>query len=287
MTGAATAQPMVPPFRLLDGGSLPRLGMGTWHMGERPAGRAPEVAALRLGLDLGMTLIDTAEMYGEGGAESVVGEAISGRRDDVFVVSKFYPHHASRMKLIAACGASLRQLGIDTVDLYLLHWRGPVPLEETVDTLEGLVREGKIRRWGVSNFDVTDMEDLIAVPRGERVAANQVLYNLARRGVEFDLVPWCAARGIAVMAYSPLDEGRLVRHPALDSIAGRLGVTAGQVAIAWLLRNPDVVTIPKAATPAHVRANRAATDLVLDEAALETLARAFPPPRRKRALEMI
>ena len=279
MTGA--------PLTLRNGAAMPRLGMGTWHMGERATSRALEVAALRLGLDLGMNLIDTAEMYGEGGAESVVGEAIRDRRDGVFVVSKFYPHHASRMKLVAACDASLRQLGIDTLDLYLLHWRGPVPLAETVATLEHLVREGKIRRWGVSNFDVADMEELVAVPHGDRVAANQVLYNLARRGIEFDLVPWCTARGIAVMAYSPLDEGRLARHPALDSVATRLGVSAGQVAIAWLLRNRDVVTIPKAATTAHVRANRAAADLVLDGAALETLERAFAPPRRKRPLEMI
>ena len=278
---------MVPPYTLRDGATLPRLGMGTWHMGERAPNRAGEVAALRLGLDLGMTLIDTAEMYGEGGAESVVGEAIRGRRDDAFVVSKFYPHHASRMKLVAACDASLGQLGVETLDLYLLHWRGRVPLEETVATLEELVRAGKIRRWGVSNFDVADMEELAAVPGGDRVAANQVLYNLAHRGVEFDLLPWCAARRIAVMAYSPLDEGRLVRHPALDSVAKRLHASAGQVAVAWLLRNPDVVTIPKAATPEHVRANCAAADLALDDGALDTLERAFPAPRRKRPLEMI
>ena len=278
---------MVPPFQLGDGGAMPRLGMGTWHMGERAGSRAAEVAALRMGLDLGMTLIDTAEMYGEGGAESVVGEAIRGRRDGVFVVSKFYPHHASRMKLVAACDASLRQLGIDTLDLYLLHWRGPVPLAETVATLEELVLQGKIRRWGVSNFDVADMEELVAVPDGERVAANQVLYNLGRRGPEFGLLPWCAERGIAVMAYSPLDEGRLVRHPALDAVAKRLGASTAQVALAWLLRDRRIVTIPKAATPAHVAANRETADLVLDPAALETLERAFPAPRRKRPLEMI
>jgi diketogulonate reductase-like aldo/keto reductase len=278
---------MVPPFVLRDGGAMPRLGMGTWHMGERPASRAAEAAALRLGLDRGMTLIDTAEMYGEGGAESVVGEAIRGRREGVFVVSKFYPHHASRMKLLAACDASLRQLGIDTLDLYLLHWRGPVPLAETVATLEDLVRAGKIRRWGVSNFDVADMEELVAVPGGENVAANQVLYNLARRGVEFDLLPWCAGRGVAVMAYSPLDEGRLVRHPALDAVARRLGASTAQAAIAWLLRDRRTVTIPKAASGAHVSANREAADLVLDAAAIEALERAFPAPRRKRPLEMI
>ncbi len=266
---------------------MPRLGMGTWHIGERAGSRIAEVAALRMGLELGMTLVDTAEMYGEGGAESVVGEAIRGRREGVFVVSKFYPHHASRLKLVAACDASLRQLGVATLDLYLLHWRGPVPLAETVATLEELVQQGKIGRWGVSNFDVADMEELVSVPNGERVAANQVLYNLGRRGPEFDLLPWCAERGIAVMAYSPLDEGRLVRHPALDAVGKRMGASTAQVALAWLLRDRRIATIPKAATPAHVAANREAADLMLDTAALETLERAFPAPRRKRPLEMI
>jgi diketogulonate reductase-like aldo/keto reductase len=266
---------------------MPRLGMGTWHMGERAYNRATEVAALRLGLDLGMNLVDTAEMYGEGGAENVVGEAIRGRREGVFVVSKFYPHHASRRKLLAACDASLSQLGIETLDLYLLHWRGPVPLEETVDALEELTRAGKIRRWGVSNFDVADMEELIAVPGGREVAANQVLYNLARRGAEFDLLPWCAQRGIAVMAYSPLDEGRLASHPAVRTIAQRLGRTPAQVALAWLLGNPGIVSIPKASTAEHVRANRAAADVSLDDEALATLEQSFPSPRRKKPLEMI
>ena len=266
---------------------MPDLGMGTWHMGERPAHRAREVAALRMGLDLGIGLIDTAEMYGEGGAESVVGEAIAGRREGVFVVSKFYPHHASRAKLRAACDASLRQLGIDRIDLYLLHWRGPVPLEETVATLEDLVAAGNIARWGVSNFDVADMEELVAVPNGNRCAANQVLYNLAHRGVEFDLLPWCAQRRIPLMAYSPLDEGRLARHPALVSVAQRLGVQPGQVALAWVLRNDNVLAIPKAATSEHVRANRAAADILLDKASIELLEQAFPPPRRKRPLDVI
>ena len=276
-----------PTLTLRDGEVVPRLGMGTWHMGERPGSRAAEVAALRLGLDLGMNLIDTAEMYGAGGAESVVGEAIRGWREGVFVVTKFYPHHASRLKLIAACDGSLAQLGGETIDLYLLHWRGTVPLAETVDTLEELCRVGKIQRWGVSNFDVADMEELVAVPGGSRCAANQVLYNLAHRGVEFDLLPWCASRRIPLMAYSPLDEGRLVRHPALVAVAQRLGVGPGEVALAWLLRNNDVLAIPKAATTDHVRANRAAADVLLDKAALDVLEQAFPPPRRKRPLDMI
>lgn len=277
----------IPTLKLRDGEVVPRLGMGTWHMGERAGNRAREIAALRLGLDQGMNLIDTAEMYGDGGAESVVGEAIHGWREGVFVVTKFYPHHAARRKLIAACDNSLKQLGGETIDLYLLHWRGTVPLEETVDTLEELVREGKIQRWGVSNFDLADMEELVAVPGGDRVAANQVLYNLARRGIEFDLLPWCAARNIPVMAYSPLDEGRLIRHPALTSIAHRHAADPGQVALAWLLRNPRVIAIPKASTPEHVRANRAAADILLDAETLAELERAFPPPRRKHPLEML
>lgn len=266
---------------------LPRMGMGTWHMGERATHRAQEVAALRLGLDLGMNLIDTAEMYGEGGAESVVGEAVAGRRGDVFVVSKFYPHHAERRKLLAACDGSLKQLRVEAIDLYLLHWRGPVPLAETVATLEELVQRGRIHSWGVSNFDIADMQELVAVRDGQRVAANQVLYNLARRGIEFDLLPWCAERGIPVMAYSPLDEGRLVRHPAVNDVASRLEVPAARVALAWLLRNPELVVIPKASNIGHVRENRAALELDLDHDALALLDRSFPPPRRKRPLEMI
>ena len=265
---------------------MPALGMGTWHMGEHASLRAAEVAALREGLELGMRLIDTAEMYGEGGAEQVVGEAIAGR-GEAFVVSKFYPHHAERRKLLAACDGSLRALRIDTIDLYLLHWRGPVPLDETVATLEELAAQGKIRRWGVSNFDVADLEELVAVPNGGRVAANQVLYNLARRGIEFDLLDWCARHDVRVMAYSPLDEGRLVRHPALHDIGARLGVPPPRVALAWLLRHPDLVVIPKAATIAHVRENHAAASLALDDEAIALLDRAFPPPRRKHPLEMI
>jgi len=277
----------IPTLTLRDGEVVPRLGMGTWHMGERAANRAAEVEALRLGLDNGMNLVDTAEMYGDGGAESVVGEAIHGWRDGIFLVSKFYPHHASRRKLIAACDGSLAQLGGETIDLYLLHWRGTVALEETVSTLEELVRIGKIQRWGVSNFDVADMEELVGVPGGDRCAANQVLYNLAHRGPEFDLLPWCAARGIEVMAYSPLDEGRLPRHPALLTVAQRLGVPAAEVALAWLLHDARVAVIPKASDPGHVRANRAAADLRLDAEALAALERAFPPPRRKKPLEVI
>ena len=267
--------------------ALPRLGMGTWHMGESPRRRDAEVASLRLGLDLGVTLIDTAEMYGEGGAEQVVGEAIRGRREDVFVVSKFYPHQASRAKLRAACAASLKRLAIEAIDLYLLHWRGPVAFAETVATLEELVAEGKVRRWGVSNLDVADLEELVRVPGGRNVAANQVLYNLSRRGIEFDLLAWCAERGIAVMAYSPLDEGRLVRDRDLARIASRAGCDAARLALAWAMRDPLVCAIPKAASEAHVRANRAALDVKLDASVLAALDEAFPPPRRKTPLAMI
>jgi len=266
---------------------MPRLGLGTWHMGEDASRRAAEVAALRAGLDLGMALVDTAEMYGDGGAERVVGEAIRGRRDGVFVVTKFYPHHAGRAALVRACDGSLARLGIDAIDLYLLHWRGSVPLAETVEALERLVDAGKIRRWGVSNFDVADMEALVRVPGGDRVASDQVLYNLARRGVEHDLLGWCAARSVEVMAYSPLDEGTLAAHPALRALARRLDCTPAQLALAWVLRRPGVVAIPKASNPAHVRANAKALALALEPQVLAELDRAFPPPRGKRPLEVI
>ena len=266
---------------------LPRLGLGTWHMGESRARRAGEVAALRLGLDLGVTLIDTAEMYGEGGAEEVVGEAIRGRRDEVFVVTKFYPHHASRKALARACEGSLARLGVERIDCYLYHWRGGTPLAETVAALGELVEAGKIATWGVSNFDVTDLDETCAVPGGGRVAVDQVLYNLSRRGVEFDLLPWCRERPVDVMAYSPLDEGPLARHPALRKIATGLGIGAAELALAWVMRAPGVCAIPKASTPEHIRANRREADLRLDAATLDALDRAFPPPREKRPLEMI
>jgi diketogulonate reductase-like aldo/keto reductase len=265
---------------------MPRLGMGTWHMGERAKDRAAEVAALKLGLDLGVTLVDTAEMYGDGESERIVGEAIRGRRDGVYLVSKFYPHHAGRRELPAACEASLGRLGVDAIDLYLLHWRSSVPFAVMVETLEKLAQAGKIRSWGVSNLDVADMEELARAAGGDRVVADQVLYNLARRGPEFDLLPWCRERGVDVMAYSPLDEGPLASHGALRTVAKRLEATPAQVAIAWLLAR-GVAVIPKATRPEHVRANAAARDLELDAEALAALDRAFPPPRAKRALEMI
>lgn len=256
-------------------------------MGEDGASRAAEVAALRLGIELGLNLIDTAEMYAEGGAEEVVGEAIRGRRERVFVVSKFYPHHASPKELVAACDRSRKRLGIDTIDCYLYHWRGAVPLAQTVPVLEGLVQRRHIASWGVSNFDAADMEELFAIPGGEHAAANQVLYNLARRGSEYELLGWCAARKVDVMAYSPLDEGALARHPAVVRVARESGLTAAQVAIAWTLRRQGVVSIPKASREEHLRANAACATLGLDPRALEALDRAFPPPNRRRPLEVI
>jgi diketogulonate reductase-like aldo/keto reductase len=272
--------------RLPDGTEVPALGQGTWHMGERGADRAREAAALRQGLDLGMTLIDTAEMYAEGGAEEVVAEAIAGRRDEVFLVSKVYPHNAGGRKLEAALDRSLRRLRVETLDLYLLHWRGSIPLQDTVEAMERMRAAGKIRRWGVSNLDVEDLEEL--GPALADCAADQVLYNLQARGVEYDLLPFCQKRGMPVMAYSPVGQGgALLRDAALGRVAARHGVTPAQVALAWTLRAPGVISIPKSADPAHLRQNAAARDLRLtaeDEAALDA---AFPPPKRKRGLAML
>lgn len=273
--------------RLPDGTEVPALGQGTWHMGERGARRAQEAAALRLGLDLGMTLIDTAEMYAEGGAEEVVAEAITGRRDEVFIVSKVYPHNAGGAKLKAACERSLKRLRVEAIDLYLLHWRGSVPLADTVEGFERMRAEGRIRRWGVSNLDLDDLEELgAALPD---CAANQVLYSLEHRGIEHDLLPFCQGRGMPVMAYSPVGQGGgLLRNRALAEVARRHGATPAQIAIAWTLRAPGgVISIPKAADPEHVRQNAAARDIVLTAADLAALDAAFPPPGRKRPLAML
>jgi len=269
---------------LPDGAAVPALGQGTWRMGEQPARRGDEVRALRYGLDLGLSLIDTAEMYGEGGAEAVVGEAIAGRRDEVVVVTKVYPHNASYAGAIAACERSLARLGTDRIDLYLLHWRGRHPLAETVRAFERLEADGKIRRWGVSNFDADDLAELFAVADGGRCATDQVLYNLTQRGPEWALVPWCRARGLPLMAYCPVEEGRLPTGGALARVAARHGVDAYAVALAWLLAAPDVVAIPKAATLAHVESNRRALDVALTAADLAELDAAFPPPRRRPRL---
>jgi len=276
-----------------DAVTMPRLGQGTWRMGESGASRAQEADALRLGLDLGMTLIDTAEMYGDGAAEEVVADAIQGQRSRVFLVSKVYPHNASRAGVPAACERSLRRLRTDCLDLYLLHWRGQHPVEETVAAFEALRQAGKIRRWGVSNFDTRDMEGLPPALQHPALqhpgcAANQVLYNPGARGIEFDLLPWSRAHGVPIMAYSPVGQGgRLLRDPALRAVAARHGATPAAIAIAWTLRQPGVVSIPKAADAAHVRQNAAAAALRLTPEDLAELDAVFPPPRRKQPLEML
>jgi diketogulonate reductase-like aldo/keto reductase len=268
---------------LPDGGTMPVLGLGTWMMGERKSAAAAELAALKLGLDLGMTLIDTAEMYGNGGAEAIVREAIAGRREEIFLVSKVLPQNASRGGTIKACEASLKRLGTDRLDLYLLHWAGSHPLGETIEAFEQLQRAGKIRRWGVSNFDHDDMAAL----DGTAVASDQVLYNLARRGIEFDLLPWCRSRGIPVMAYSPIEQGRILGKAALVTLAQERGCSPAQLALAWVLRQEGVVAIPKATTLSHVRENRAALDMVLSDAECSALDKAFPPPRKATPLAML
>jgi diketogulonate reductase-like aldo/keto reductase len=266
---------------------MPVLGLGTWRMGERRDRREREIAALKAGIELGVTLIDTAEMYGEGEAEKIVGEAISGQRERMFLVSKVYPHNATRRGTVAACKRSLERLATDHLDLYLLHWRGDVPLAETVAGFKALQADGSIRAWGVSNFDSSDIEELLALRGGDDCAANQVLYNLGARGVEWDLVPLCRGAGIALMAYSPLDQGRLLRERALQAIAARIGATPAQVALAWLLQQRDVAVIPKAADVAHVHDNLSAATLQLDRAACDELDHAFPPPRRATPLHML
>ena len=277
---------MARQVRLPDGEIAPALGQGTWRMGERADARAREIAAIREGVALGMTLIDTAEMYGDGGAESLLGEALRGLRDQVFLVSKAYPQNASRARLPRSCEASLRRLNTDRLDLYLLHWRGGVPLAETVEAMQALQAEGKIRHWGVSNLDVDDLEELVEAG-GADFATDQVLYNLGRRGIEFELLPWMAARGVPVMAYTPLEPNRMARSAGLARIAERRGVTALQLALAWVLRRPDIIAIPKASSPEHVRQNRQALEIDLTPQDLAELDQAFPPPRRKGALEML
>lgn len=277
----------IPTVRLPAGESIPVMGLGTWYLGENPARRASELAALRLGIDLGLTLIDTAEMYGSGAAEVLVGEAIAGRRDEVFLVSKVLPSHATYAGTIEACRQSLRRLGTERLDLYLLHWRGRVPLEQTVRAFEELVRLGMIRYWGVSNFDIRDMAELLSLPGGDAVQTNQVLYNLTRRGIEYELLPTLQARGIPVMAYSPIEQGRLLGHPMIVAVANRHEATPAQVALAWLMTREGVNVIPRAGTGDHVLENRAAVELRLTEQDLSMLDQAFPPPRGPRPLEIL
>ena len=271
---------------LRSGEKVPVLGLGTWRMGERASERAAEVKAVQLGLELGIRLVDTAEMYGEGKAEEIVGEAMGRLREEIYLVSKVYPHNASRKGAIAACERSLKRLKTDRLDLYLLHWRGSHPLAETVEAFEALKKDGKIRNWGVSNLDAGDMDELAGVPNGKGCASNQVLYHLGSRGIEWELLAKCQKAKIMVMAYSPLGQGPLLRKPALGKIAAKHGCDAAAVALAWVLRQPEVVTIPKATNPEHVRANIKAIDVKLDAEDLAALDTAFPPPKRSSALDM-
>jgi diketogulonate reductase-like aldo/keto reductase len=272
-----------------SGERVPVLGLGTWGMGEHRDRRADEIAALRLGLDLGMTLVDTAEMYASGGAEEVVAEAIEGRRTDAFLVSKVLPAHATSRGTISACEASLKRLKTDCIDLYLLHWRGDIPLEETLEGFSMLMRSGKIRYWGVSNFDTDDLNDLQPLAEGmdAAVSTNQVLYNLLRRGIEWDLLPYCKARSIPLMAYSPIEQSRLARDKRVKQVADRLKATPAQIALAWTLRQDGVIAIPKSSRLDHVRDNRAALDITLTADDLAELDASFPSPSRKIALEVL
>ena len=272
---------------LRDGERVPALGQGTWHMGENRRHAADEAAALRLGIDIGMTLIDTAEMYGSGGAEEIVARAATSLRDSLFIVSKVYPHNASRTSVVAACERSLKRLATDRIDLYLLHWRGSIPVAETLEGFLRLQRDGKIRHHGVSNFDRADMAEWLALKGSDTVAADQVLYNLARRGPEWDLVPWCREHQVAIMAYTPLGSGGMLGNPALAEIARRKGATPAQIALAWLLRQENTIVIPKASRLEHVRENRRALDVQLTAEDLTAVDSAFPPPEGKSSLGML
>ncbi|MFA7415093.1 MAG: aldo/keto reductase [Rhizobium sp.] len=277
----------IPTVTLPSGIVVPALGLGTWQMGEAKARANDEIDSLRLGLDLGMTLIDTAEMYGEGGAELVVGKALEDRRDEAFLVSKVYPWNAGRIGTITACEASLKRLGTDRIDLYLLHWRGEHLLADTVAAFEELRAAGKIGAWGVSNFDVEDMQELYAIRDGTNCAVNQVLYNLSRRGIEYDLLPWCQTHGVTVMAYSPIEQGRLIHHPELIRIAKAYQATPAQVALAFLLEREGIVAIPKTSNLRRVRENRDAVDLDITDEDWAAIDAAFPPPDEKVPLEML
>ncbi|MBE9229944.1 aldo/keto reductase [Phormidium sp. LEGE 05292] len=274
-------------LKLPSGQLIPVLGMGTWQMGENTRNRQSEIDALRYGLDLGLSLIDTAEMYGEGGAEEVISQVITNRRASVFLVSKVYPHNASKQGTIAACERSLKRLKTDYLDLYLLHWRGSIPLAETLEAFQTLQQAGKIRSYGVSNFDVEDMQEVSQLKGGNGIVTNQVLYNLARRGIEWNLLPWCQERNIPIMAYSPIEQGRLLNNQTLNAIAQERGVTAAQVALAWLLHQEDVIVIPKSSQINHIQQNYAALDLKLSTDELNTLDAAFPRPPKPVPLQML
>jgi len=272
---------------LPSGQIIPVLGMGTWRMGENTRHRQDEIKALQYGLDIGFSLIDTAEMYGEGGAEEVIAQAIANRRAQVFLVSKVYPHNASIKGAIAACDRSLKRLKTDYLDLYLLHWRGSIPLTETLEAFQMLQQAGKIRSYGVSNFDVDDLAEASQLNGGNAIATNQVLYNLSRRGIEWNLLPWCRQQGIPIMAYSPIEQGRILNNRTLQAIAQQRGITTAQVALAWLLHQENVIVIPKSSRIEHLEQNHAAIDLKLSTEELDALDAALPPPTKPTALEML
>ena len=272
---------------LPGGEKVPTLGQGTWYMGDSAARRAEEIASLQAGIDLGMTLVDTAEMYGNGRSEELVGEALAGRRDKVFLVSKVLPSNASRQGTKKACERSLKRLQTEVIDLYLLHWQGGYPFEETIAGMMDLKQEGKIRHWGVSNMDVAEMREIFDVRKGNTCAVNQILYNLSRRGVEYDLLPWSRERSLPVMAYSPIEQSRILRDRTLAAVAKAHNATPAQVALAWVLRNPGIIAIPKAGQVAHVKENAACLDVNLTADDLATLDAAFRPPTRKMSLEML
>jgi diketogulonate reductase-like aldo/keto reductase len=282
--GATRAIPATP---LPSGELIPVLGQGTWGFAESPARECQEIWALRRGLELGMTLIDTAEMYADGGAEELIGRAIATRRDEVFLVSKVLPQHANLRGMVAACQASLRRLETDVLDLYLLHWRGRIPLEETLDGFLTLQHAGLIRHWGVSNFAVADMAELFTLPEGRACATDQVFFNLAHRGIEWDLLDWCRERGLPVMAYSPIEQGRLLEHPVLREVAASHGATPAQIALAWVLEHQGVVAIPRAGSVEHVEENRGAVDVRLTPHDHRRLNDAFPAPLGPQPLEVL
>ena len=273
--------------KLPSGERVPALGQGTWNMGDSRAKRADELATLRRGIELDLTLIDTAEMYGNGRSEQLVGEAIAGRRDEVFIVSKVLPGNASRKGMLVACERSLKHLDTDRIDLYLLHWRGGVPFVETLEALSSLQRAGKIRHYGVSNLDLADMQEWWGAPGGVSCATNQLLYNLTRRGIEWDLLPWLRERRVPVMAYSPLEQARLFSNSRFTALAQRWGMTPSQLALAWLLRHDDMMVIPKCSSVARVEENAAARDITLSESQLFELDQIFPPPKKAASLEML
>jgi diketogulonate reductase-like aldo/keto reductase len=277
----------IPSVTLPSGATMPKFGLGTWRMGESARKRADEVRALAHGLSLGVTLIDTAEMYGDGEAETIVADAVGAKRDEVFIVSKVLPSNSSKRGTIAACERSLKNLRTDRIDLYLLHWRGSAPFSETIEAFETLKASGKIGGWGVSNLDIDDMQELAASKAGNGCATNQVLYNLTRRGIEFDLMPWCDKRKMPIMAYSPIEQGRMLRHAGLAGMAKRHGATPAQVALAWLFRQDGIIVIPKATALAHVEEDIGALDVKLTDDDLATLDRAFPPPKKATSLDML